>query len=107
MPIVTPAPVRAPASASRTQPRKAAAFPMTWSAANEPMTAPGWRRSSTAAARAIAAIESRGGGFRARVRLLEAGQLGADGVRVQHAGDPHDVVAAQRREPVPCGLQQR
>ena len=46
---------------------------MTWSAAKEPRTAPGWRRSSTAAARPIAAIESRGEGSASRFACLRSG----------------------------------
>ncbi len=62
MPIVTSSPVSATAAASATHARKAAASAMTWSAANEPISASGSRRSMIAAARPIAAIESRGPG---------------------------------------------
>ena len=62
MPIVTRCPSRATSAASRMHLRKASASGMTWSAANDPMTASGSRRSMTAAASPIAAIESRGDG---------------------------------------------
>ena len=62
MPIVTSSPASATSAASRTQAAKAASSVITWSAANEPISASGSSRSSWAAASPIAAIESRGEG---------------------------------------------
>ena len=61
-PIVTRCPSRATSTASRITAWNASVSGMTWSAANEPMTASGSWRSTTAAASPMAAIESRGDG---------------------------------------------
>ena len=75
MPIVTSQPARAASTAMAPRRRKASVSVMTWSAAKEPITASGSRASSRAAARPIAAIESRGrrfgdDGVRAELRQL-------------------------------------
>ena len=108
MPIVQTQPSRATATACRTVSWNAATSPMTWSAANEPITTSGSRRTSTAAARPIAAIESRGDGSASRSSVAQVGQLVAHRGGVRAAGDHDDaVLAGERDEPVPRGLQQR
>lgn len=62
MPIVVTYPARAASMPSRTAATNDGVLVMTWSAANEPRTTSPWRSWSTAAARPIAAIESRGDG---------------------------------------------
>ena len=62
MPMVTSQSCLATSTASRTQSPKADWSEITWSAANEPMTASGSRTSRYAAASPMAAIESRGDG---------------------------------------------
>ena len=62
MPIVTSSPWAATSAASRTHAAKAAWSVITWSAANEAMSASGSSSSSWAAASPMAAMESRGDG---------------------------------------------
>ena len=82
MPMVTSQSSRATSTASRTVSPNTPGSVMTWSAANEPITASGSRRSSIAAARPI-------GGHRVAGRRLgddrvrrQLGQLGGHGVLV-------------------------
>ena len=56
---------------------------ITWSAAKEPITASGSDRSSSAAARPIAAIESRGDGSAITASGAELGQLREHGLAVR------------------------
>ena len=106
MPIVTSWPLRATSTASVTQSRKASASGMTWSAANDPMTASGSRASTTAAASPIAAIESRGAGSASSSLGSQRGQLLADGVGVRRAGHDDHPLAGQRLDPVEGLLEQ-
>ena len=106
MPIVTSRPSRATSAASATARSKAVGSAITWSAANEPITASGSWRSSSAAASPIAAIESRGDGS-ASTRSARPGQLATHRVAVGGAGHHQHPVAGQRREPVDGLLQQR
>ena len=95
MPIVTTFPARAATTPSRTVCSNASVPSMTWSAANDPSTTSSPCRSSrTAAARPIAAIESRGDGSASTSSGAELGQLGGDRVGVPGAGD--DEHAARR-----------
>ena len=97
IPTVTTYPARAASTPSRTARAKAREPWMTWSAANDPSTTSGpWRSASTAAARPIAAIESRGDGSASTAPVLELGQLGAHGVDVPGPGDDHDRARAGR-----------
>ena len=85
MPSVTSQSSRATSTAVRTASANSSGSGITWSAANEPITACGSSRSSIAAASPIAAIESRGDGSastRSGVdlgQLLEHGRRGAAG----------------------------
>ena len=62
MPTVTNQSARATSTARATALSNAARSPITWSAANDAITASGSSRSSSAAAYPIAAMESRGDG---------------------------------------------
>ncbi len=62
MPIVTSQSARAASTAVRTTAPNPSGSEITWSAANDPITASGCSRSSSAAASPIAAIESRADG---------------------------------------------
>ena len=107
MPMVTTYPARATATASRTARSNAAVSRTTWSAAKDPTTTSPWRRARTAAARPIAAMESRGLGSASRSAGAEVGQLGADRGGVRRPGHHGDaVVAGQRPQPVDGLLQQ-
>ena len=68
---------------------------MTWSAAKEPMIASGSRASTNAAARPIAAMESRGAGSASTCSLPQGGQLLAHRVGVGGAGDDDDPLPAR------------
>ena len=74
MPIVISRPRAAPVTAARTAARNAGTSLTSWSAAKEPITAVGSRSAITAAARPIAAHESRGAGS---TRMLSAGSSGS------------------------------
>ena len=98
-----PARCARPAAASATQARNASASAITWSAANEPITASGSLRSSMRRGEAdrghrVARATAR------RSPGRPAGQLAADGVLVGGAGDDQHAVADQRREPVEGAL---
>ena len=79
---------------------------MTWSAANEPTTASGSRRSMMAAARPIAGIESRGLGSATTSAGSRSGSWRPHRVGVQLPRDDDDPAAAERRQPVPGALEQ-
>ena len=100
MPSVTSQSSCAAATARPTAASKASVSAITWSAANEPTTASGSRRSTTAAARPIAAIESRGDGSASTAPGVEPGQLLAHGGAVGLAG--HDERPG-RRPAAPAG----
>ena len=106
MPIVTSQSSRATSTASRTVSRNTPDSVMTWSAAKEPITASGSRRSSIAAARPIAAIESRADGSATIESTSRSGQLGGHGVAVRGAGHHHDAFRGERAEPVEGALDQ-
>jgi hypothetical protein len=74
IPIVISRPSAAPTAAARTAAWNAGTSPTNWSAANEPITAVGDRSAITAAARPIAAQDSRGAGS---TRMLSAGKPGS------------------------------
>ena len=72
------------------------------------MIASGSRRAITAAARPIAAQESRGDGSTRMLSSGSVGQLAGHGGGVRDAGDHEDVVrGGQRRQPLDRRLQQR
>ena len=104
MPMVTSHPSSARAAAWRTAPVKAASSAMVWSAAKEPTTAPGpWRWAITAAARPIAAMESRGEGS---ARIDSAGTTGSWAATASTWAVPVTIVVVaatgSRRATVPC-----
>ena len=99
MPSVTSQSSRAAATACRTAASKASVSAITWSAANEPITASGSRRSTTAAASPIAAIESRGDGSASTASGSRSGSCAHRG-EVGLTGHHEDPGAGQRRQPV-------
>ena len=105
MPMVTSQPARAASTADATAEAKTSGSVMTWSAANEPITASGSRRSSRAAARPMAAIESRADGS-ASTASVGAVELGQDGLAVRAARHHEEPVRDQRRQPVVGGLEE-
>ncbi len=86
--------------AALTAARNASWSVITWSAAKEPITASGSRRSSRAAARPIAAIESRADGSATTSSAPRAGSWATHGVAVRGAGDHQ---GAARRSAGPAG----
>ena len=90
MPSVTSQPSRAASTATRTDAPNASGSSITWSAANEPITASGSSRSSRAAARPIAAIESRGRRLGQHGVGAEGRQLLGDGAAVRPARHDHE-----------------
>ena len=107
MPSVTSQSSWAAATACRTAASKAPVSAMTWSAANEPTTASGSRRSTTAAASPIAAIESRGDGSASTASAPRPGSCSRTAAAVGLAGHDEDPGAGQRRQPVDGRLEQR
>ncbi len=104
--MVTSSPVRATAIAWVTAARNAGSSAITWSAANEPRMMSGSRRSRTAAARPIAAIESRGAGLGQHRGRWQLGELAGHRVGVHTAGDDQHPIVTQFGEPVPGRPQQ-
>ena len=93
MPTVISRPCSAPAIAGADRRRRSAAASRTrWSAANEPMIASGSRRAISAAARPIAAHESRGDGSTSRFSSGRSGSWRATAAAWADAG--HHVGAA-------------
>ena len=106
MPSVTSQSSRATVDRAAHRVAKASASAITWSAANEPITASGSRRSRIAAARPIAAIESRGDGSASTASGSSSGSCSATAARCAAPVTTTTPVARERREPVDGPLEQ-